>query len=103
MRYIISENQNENLKRYFAIKDLVDSFKHRGLIKIDFDLKFNDSYGFYEVKPTFYFDYMEMDPVERMRSGILKTVLSGELVQRIEDYLGVHIVSHNSKLILHKS
>lgn len=103
MRYIISEAQNEKLKKYSAIKDLVDSFEFEGLIRTEFDLNFNNDFGFYEIEPTFHFDYWKMGPWARQKSSDLKTILSSDLCQRIEDFLGIHIVSHKSYLYIYKS
>ena len=90
MRYIISEQQNEKLKKYQAVKDIVDSYSFKDLVKTEFNLRWNNDYGFYDIEPTF---YMSRD----VPKGYL-TVMKNELCDRIEDYLGIHIVSHNGHI-----
>jgi hypothetical protein len=90
MKYIITEWQNERLKKYKAIKEVVDTYTFPHLVKTEFDIKWDDRFGFYVIEPTFY-----------MSSVVPKsylTVMKNELCGRIEDYLGIHIVSHNGHI-----
>ena len=90
MRYMISEKQNEKLKKYQAVKDIVDSYSFKDLVKTEFNLRWNNDYGFYDIEPTFYMSRV-------VPKGYL-TVMKNELCGRIEDYLGIHIVSHNGHI-----
>ena len=103
MVYLITENQNEKLRKYSAVKSLVDSFDYKGLIKTEFDLKFNNEFGFYEIEPTFYIDYWRIPPGGRQLMNQLKSTMTSHLIERIEDFLGIHIVSHKSHIISYQS
>jgi hypothetical protein len=87
MRYIITEWQNEKLKRYQAIKEIVDSYTFPHLVKTEFELKWDDRFGFYVIEPTFYMNGFVPESSTQ--------VMKHELCDRIESYLGIHIVSHN--------
>ena len=93
MRIIITEQQNEELKRYFAIKNIVDSFEHPGLVKTEFNVEYNYKFGFYEIVPTFYMKKSEIPRSEVSKLDLLKMLMRNDLCQRIEDYLGIHITS----------
>jgi hypothetical protein len=94
MKYIITEHQNEKLKRYKRIKDIVDSFRFDGIDKVEFDLDYDDKFGFYKLFPTFYVSD------KHFNIQLLRTVAENELSQKIEDYLGIHIVTINSNMVM---
>jgi len=98
MKYIITEKQNKKLKKYSLIKELVDSFYYQGLIKTEFDLEWDNRFGYYKIYPTFYFDYLKMDPRERLVLSGMNVILRNELCQRIENYLGIHIISPKAEI-----
>jgi hypothetical protein len=98
MKLVITEKQNKRLKRYNLIKELVDTFDFPGLIKTEFELDWDDRFGFYKIYPTFHMDYLKMGVRARLHLDGVNTVLRNELCQRIEDYLGIHIVSPKAEL-----
>ena len=98
MRIIITEQQNEQLKKYSAIKEIVDSFSYNALEKTDFDLNYRNEYGFYEIIPTFYMNQSKLTAGEAANMKLLKLVMRNELVQKIEDFLGIHITSPRSSI-----
>jgi len=94
MKYIITEHQNEKLKRYQSIKTIVDSFDFNGIDKVEFDIDYDDKFGFYKLFPTFYVSD------KHFNRRLLQTVAGNELAQKIEDYLGIHIVTINSNIVM---
>jgi len=95
MKYVITEHQNKKLKKYKAIKEIVDSFTFDGVEKVEFDVDWDDKFGFYKIYPTFH-----VSPETVLsNSSLFKTVVGNELVQKIEDYLGIHIVCVNTKIV----
>lgn len=90
MKYIITEWQNEKLKRYNAIKEVVDTYTFPHLVRTEFDVKWNNDFGFYVIEPTFYMNgFVPENAVN---------VMKHELCDRIESYVGIHIISHNAHI-----
>ena len=100
---VITETKNEKLKKYKAIKEVADSFDYSGLIKLEFDVDYNNVFGYYRIHPTFRMDYWKMTVPERRNTELLKNVMSLELCQRLEDYLGIHAIPGNTKIEVIKS
>lgn len=100
---VITETKNEKLKKYNAIKEVVNSFDYNGLIKLDFDVDYNSVFGYYRIHPKFTMDYWKMTFPERRNTELLKNVMTLSICQKLEDYLGIHVVPGNSKIEVIKS
>lgn len=97
----ICELVSERFKNlHNSVKNLVDTYQYPGLDKITFDLEYNKTYGFYEITPKFYFNVHKMHPQDvNVPVPFFKTYHSNKLLERIESYLGIHIVSHTCEII----
>lgn len=87
-------------KMFLKVKEIVDSFDYPGLLRIKFELFWNDKWGYYEIVPTFVMDYWRISHSERKNQEMLLNVLKHSLSDRIESYLGIHVISPNASLVL---